>query len=44
MTKIDKNIRYFESMGHVASCYNKIFFHKGLNIFTLFYDNLILEI
>jgi len=27
--------RYFESMGHVAKCY-KVFFHKDLNIFSLF--------
>jgi hypothetical protein len=30
-------------MGHVAMCY-KIFFHKDLSIFNLFYGNLILEI
>ncbi len=30
-------------MGYVARCY-KIFFHKDLSIFNLYYDNFIFEI
>ncbi len=44
--KHDKNKQKQDTlnqMGHVARCY-KIFFHKYLSIFNLFYDNLILEI